>query len=65
MKPFWKSKTFWACVIGAGVIAAQWVSGQVWVPVGIQASIGVAVAFILRVMTNEGIGLPPYEDEEY
>jgi hypothetical protein len=58
MKPFWKSKTFWACVVGGAIIIAQWVQGQTWVDPGIQGAIGVGVAFILRAMTNEGIAIP-------
>lgn len=54
-KPFWTSKTFWACLAAGIVIVLQWAMGEPWIPPVAQGIIGTVVFLLLRFTTDQGI----------
>ena len=62
VKPFWRSKTLWALVAGAGVVVGQWVMGQAWLPPEAQAVVGFVIVTLLRFVTDTGIVIPGISD---
>jgi len=54
-KPFWKSKTFWAGVIGIVIGILQYVQGQF--VAGGEVAIASVIAIVLRSITSQPITL--------